>query len=188
MIVDGRVRRGTIRRRAQLAALGLGQRLALVVAELERGRHKVEQAEAGQFTGLRLIRLGGPLGPDELRTGQALVKPETPEVRRFTAHLDLLALSEGGRVSPVRSGHVGLLLFGTLVVAGQIEVLGQETIAPGEGATVAVTPLQPVYVEPGMTFLLRDGNQGVWSKGQPARWAGTAGMGRVLEARGGVTS
>lgn len=188
VIVDGRVRRGTIRRRAQLAALGLGQRLALVVAELERGRHKVEQAEAGQFTGLRLIRLGGPLGPDELRTGQALVKPETPEVRRFTAHLDLLALSEGGRVSPVRSGHVGLLLFGTLVVAGQIEVLGQETIAPGEGATVAVTPLQPVYVEPGMTFLLRDGNQGVWSKGQPARWAGTAGMGRVLEARGGVTS
>src|SRR5690606_4070546 len=84
VIVDGRVRRGTIRRRAQLAALGLGQRLALVVAELERGRHKVEQAEAGQFTGLRLIRLGGPLGPDELRTGQALVKPETPEVRRFT--------------------------------------------------------------------------------------------------------
>ena len=112
------------------------------------------------------------------------MRPGTPAVRRVTAHLDLLATSENGRRTPVRSGHIGLLLFGTAVVAGTFEVLGQEAIAPGSGATVSVELMQPVYLEPGMPFLLRDGNQGpVLPAGQPARWAGTSGMGRVLEVK-----
>lgn len=183
-IASGRVGRGTLRKGERVGVVGLDEPRELVVAELEHEHEKVEQAQAGQFVGFRLIRRGAPLGfLERPRTGQALVEPTTPPVRRLTAHLDLLAPSERGRLTPIRSGHVGLLLFGTLVIAGRIEVLGQEAIAPGEGAPVAVELLQPVYLEPGMTFLLRDGNQGTWTQGQPIVWAGTSGMGRVIEVR-----
>jgi len=183
-VVDGRVRRGRVRPGDTIAVVGFGEPLELLVSKLESNHKTIEQALAGEFVGLKLVRQGLQLRRHELRSGQALVRPGQPAVRRLTAHLDLLAPGENGRRTPVRSGHVGLLLFGTAVVAGTFEVLGQETIAPGTGATVAVELLQPVYLEPGMTFLLRDGNQGpLVPAGQPARWAGTSGMGRVLEVK-----
>ncbi|WAS94857.1 GTP-binding protein [Nannocystis punicea] len=184
LVVDGRVRRGQVRTGDTLAVVGFGEPIELQVSKLEMSRRKVERAQAGEFVGLRLVRPGQALRRSELRTGQALVKPGKAAVHRLTAHLDLLAPSEHGRRTPVRSGHVGLLLFGTTVVAGRFDVLGQETIAPGEGATVAVELVQPIYVENGMTFLLRDGNQGpVLPAGERVRWAGSAGMGRVLDVR-----
>lgn len=183
VIVDGRVRRGAIRRGETMWMVGFGEPIELQVMELETNRRKIESAGAGEFVGLRLVRHGAPLGRHELRSGQALVEPDMPTVRRVTARLELLATAEGGRVTPVRSGHVGLLLFGTLVIGGRIELLEQEALAPGEETLVAIELLQPVYVDRGMSFLLRDGNQGRWLKGEPIRWAGTAGMGRVLDIK-----
>ncbi|MBZ5708421.1 GTP-binding protein [Nannocystis pusilla] len=184
IVVDGRVRRGHVRPGDTIAVVGFGEPIELQVSKLESERRKVEAAQAGEFVGLRLVRSVRPLQRQELRTGQALVRPGKLPVRRVTAHLDLLAPETNGRRTPVRSGHIGLLLFGTTVVAGTFEVLGQETVAPGAGATVAVELVQPVYLEAGMTFLLRDGNQGpLLPAGQAARWAGTSGMGRVFEVK-----
>lgn len=185
LVVDGRVRRGQVRPGDTLTIAGFGEPIEVQVSKLEMNRRKVERAQAGEFVGLRLVRPRLALQPEELHVGQALVKQGKTAVRRVTAHLDLLATRENGRRTPVRSGHIGLLLFGTAVVAGRFDVLGQETIAPGEGATVAVELMRPVYLEDGMRFLLRDGNQGpLLPAGERARWAGTSGMGRVLEARG----
>ena len=67
------------------------------------------------------------------------------------------------------------------MVSGGITMSGPLVMMPGEMAEVQVELIAPVYLEPGMPFLLRDGNQGpVAPKDQPPRWAGSSGMGRVI--------
>lgn len=184
LVIDGRVRRGQVRPGDTLVVAGFGEPLEVQVSKLEMNHRKVERAQAGEFVGVRLVRPGQALNVGLLHSGQALVNPGTRAVRSLTVHLELLATEEHGRRTPIRSGHVGLLLFGTTVVAGRFDVVAQETIAPGEGATVTVELVHPVYVERGMPFLLRDGTQGpLLPAGERARWAGTAGMGRVLDVR-----
>ena len=67
------------------------------------------------------------------------------------------------------------------MITGRLRMGTHERVEPGNSAQLRVELIAGVYVEPGMTFLIRDGNQGpVSPRGTPARWAGTAGMGRVL--------
>ena len=95
--------------------------------------------------------------------------------------VDLLATRAGGRHTAIRDGHLASLLFGATVISGRLRMGTHERVEPGTIAQLRAELIAPVYVEPGMTFLLRDGNQGpVSPRGTPARWAGTAGMGRVL--------
>lgn len=178
VIVDGRLRRGELRRGDALWLVGFGERTRVVVADIESNREKVAQVGAGQFAGL-LLR--GPLRPRDLRSGQALVLPTSLPTALLQARVELLATAEGGRRTAVRDGHRVSLLFGATVVSGRLRLGAQATVEPGAAAELQIELGVEVYLEAGMRFLLRDGNQGpVTPRGAPATWGGTAGHGEVV--------
>ena len=179
ILVEGRLRRGQLRRGERLRALGHGYDLLVTVDDLETDRHKVEQISAGELAGVMLTMTGK--GPPSLRAGVALCDPAARPSQVLSVQIDLLARENGGRGTPVRDGHLVSLLFGATVISGRLRLGTQGQLAPGESAELKVELIAPVYVEPGMTFLVRDGNQGpLTPRGAPGPWAGSSGMGRVL--------
>ena len=181
VIVDGRLRRGQLRRGDALWLVGFGDSTRVVVADIESNRDKVAQVSAGQFAGLLLRGTGAPLRTRDLRSGQALVLPTTPATALLQARIELLATAEGGRRTGVRDGHRVSLLFGATVVSGRLRLGAQATVEPGAASEVQIELQAGVYVEAGMRFLLRDGNQGpLTPRGAPATWGGTAGHGEVV--------
>lgn len=181
MIVDGRVRRGVVRRGDPLWLVGFGESSRVVVADIETQRSKVGQVSAGQFAGFLLTRASAPLRRGELRSGQALVEPTTRATELVQARVELLATAEGGRRTAVRDGHLVSLLFGATVVSGRLRFTTQSVLEPGGSAELKIELRFPVYLEAGMRFLLRDGNQGpVTARGAPALWGGTSGRGEIL--------
>jgi len=181
VIVDGRLRRGQVRRGDALWLVGFGESSRVVVADIEAQRVKVRQIGAGQFAGFLLRREGAPLRQQDLRSGQALVEPTTRATQQLQVRVEMLATAEGGRRTAVRDGHRMSVLFGATVVSGRLRLGSQLAIEPGGAAELQIDLGAPVYVEAGMPFLLRDGNQGpLTPRGAPALWAGTSGRGEVL--------
>lgn len=183
VIVDGRVRRGRVRRGDGLWLVGFGESSRVVVADIETQRAKVKDVSAGQFAGFLLTRASAPLRQRDLRSGQALVEPTTRVTELVQARIELLASSEGGRRTGVRDGHLVSLLFGATVVSGRLRLGSQSVIEPGGAAEVRIELVAGVYLEAGMRFLLRDGNQGpVTPRGAPALWGGSSGRGEIVGA------
>lgn len=181
VLAEGRVRRGQLRRGDVLMLAGFTETARVKVIDLETAGRKLEQVGAGEFVGVHFQRMAGALRPSEVLSGQALVVPGAEPTRRITAAVDLWPPDSGGRRGPIYSGHRASFIFGTTVVSGGITMGGPLLLMPGEMAEVQVDLIAPVYLEPGMPFLLRDGNQGpVAAKDQPPRWAGSSGMGRVI--------
>lgn len=179
LLVEGRVRRGQLRRGDELRALGLGFDLRVTVEDLEMDRRKVRQVSAGELAGVLLDPVGK--GPRALVAGVALCEPDAVIGAHLVVHVDLFSTRDGGRHTAIRDGHLVSLLFGATVVSARLRMGTHERLEPGAGAQLQAELRAPIYVEAGMTFLVRDGNQGpVAPRGTPPRWAGSAGMGRVL--------
>jgi elongation factor Tu len=182
VLVDGRLLRGQLRRGTPLELRGIVEDSWATATELESAGGKVERVEAGDFVGILLTRPGAGMRKLDPRTGHALLGEPRPATQAFTAHLDLLAPEHGGRRTPIRDGHLVYLLFGTAVMSGWVRMAQGTVLQPGQGAELRVDLRAPVYLEPGMRFLLADGNQGpLAARNQPPRWAGSTGMGWVLE-------
>lgn len=179
LLVEGRVRRGLLRRGDRLQLLGHGHDLQVTVDDLEMDHHKVDQVPAGELSGVLLSTQHR--SPRAVRAGVALCERGSRPGQVLSVLVDLLARENGGRGTPVRDGHLVSLLFGATMISGRLRLGTHATLAPGESAEVKVELIAPVYVEPGMTFLIRDGNQGpLTPRGAPGPWAGSSGMGRVL--------
>ena len=179
LLIEGRVRRGRLHRGDRLQVIGHGYDLHVTVDDLEMDRRKVDQVPAGALAGVLLSTTNR--GPRAVRAGVALCERSARPSRLLSVQVDLLATRAGGRHTAIRDGHLASLLFGATVISGRLRMGTHERVEPGTSAQLRAELIAPVYVEPGMTFLLRDGNQGpVSPRGTPARWAGTAGMGRVL--------
>lgn len=182
VIVEARVVRGTLRRGAPLELRGIVEDSWATAVDLEVDGTKLERAEAGDLVGVLLTRPGAGLRKLDPRSGHALLGEPRPATQAFTAHLDLLAPALGGRRTAIRDGHVAYLLFGAAVMRGRVHMAQGTTLQPGQGGEVRIELQAPVYLEPGMRFLLADGNQGpVAAKDQPPRWAGSTGLGRVID-------
>lgn len=182
VIVEGRLRRGVIARQDKLVLLGYGDSVQIRVEDIEVAHHKADRAEAGERVGLQLHSIDRALVARAIHAGQALVVREQAQARKdFRARLQLFSAAEGGRPSGIRPGHVAHVLFGTATVAGTIHPLPNTVVQPGETADVVVSLRQPIYLESGMPFVIRDGNQGVgWKRDVPARWGGSSGSGTIL--------
>jgi elongation factor Tu len=180
VVVEGRLRRGTLTKTDRLLLLGHGAAVQVRAVDLEVNHQKVDHAEAGQRVGIQLHSLDVALRARGVFNGQAVVPRDAVATQEFRARLELLATDIGGRTTGVGRGHLVQLLFGTLVVSGTVEP-PEGVIAPGETADVDIKLRQPMYIEPGMLFAVRDGNQGAgWRRGDLPRWAGSAGRGEVL--------
>lgn len=179
LLVEGRLRRGQLRRGDRLRAVGHGHDLLVTVDDLEMERRKVEQVSAGELAGVLLTTTNRKAVP--LRAGVALCDLESRASQVLSVQVELLASQNGGRRTPIRDGHLVSLLFGATVISARLRMGTTDRLEPGASAQLRAELIAPVYVEPGMSFLVRDGNQGpLTPRGAPGPWAGTAGSGQVL--------
>ncbi|MEZ4452220.1 MAG: GTP-binding protein [Nannocystaceae bacterium] len=179
VLVQGRLRRGTLRRGDRLALVGMIESTTVQVDDLEVFHQKVEVAEAGDQLGLLISRPQVRLMRSQVLSGQALVGGHAATTAGIRIRLRLLRASDGGRHTAIHPGHQGLFVFGASLQMGTIVGL-ERALEPGDEADVWVRLLAPLYLEPGMPVLLRDGAQGHQRlHGGPPLWAGTAGYGTV---------
>ncbi|MFF3765401.1 GTP-binding protein [Streptomyces sp. NPDC001922] len=163
-VVTGAVERGTVRAGDPVEVPGTGVRT--LVTGLEISGVPRESAEPGDSVAV-LLR-GVPR--EAVRRGHVLAEPGSVRPRRrFTARMYLLSAAEGGRGTPVVTGHRPWFHLRTAEVAGGIDVGAAAVARPGETATVTVGLDREVPLEAGLRFTVREGGR-------------TVGAGTVIEA------
>jgi elongation factor Tu len=158
-VVTGRVERGALEPLQHVQVMGRSAELnpEVVVTGIQEFRRDVPRAEAGHNVGL-LLR---GVGRGEVFRGQVVVAPGSlASHSRLEAQIFLLNESEGGRRTPCGSGYTPQFYFGACDVPGQLDC-GEQSLKPGDQATVAVALGRAVAVEPGMRFAMREGSRTV---------------------------
>ncbi|MEV6276332.1 elongation factor Tu [Nocardia sp. NPDC051832] len=156
-VVTGAVERGRVRMGDRVAVLGFGSDLESVVTGVETFGRTMEFAEAGDNVAL-LLR-GVQRG--QVRRGQVVAALGSVGVHtRFTARLHLLSAAEGGRRTPIATGYRPQFYLRTGDVVGDV-TLDAPRAHPGDTVEVRVTLGQPVPLEPGLGFAVREGGRTV---------------------------
>ena len=127
----------------------------------EEFHKQMDECEAGDNTGL--LRRG--INRDQVERGQVLAAPGsvTPHTK-FEGEVYVLTKDEGGRHSPFFSNYRPQFYFRTTDVTGVITLPeGVEMVQPGDHATFGVELIQPIAMEEGLTFAVREGGHTVGS-------------------------
>ncbi len=155
-VVTGRVERGTLVPMSEVEIVGLRDRpIKTVVTDMEMFRKKLERVVAGDNAGL-LLR---GIGKDEVSRGMVIAAPGsiTPH-RKFEAQVYVLRKEEGGRHKAFFSGYRPQFYIRTTDVTGTITLPeGVEMVMPGDDINLVVELIEPVAVEQGFRFAIREG-------------------------------
>ena len=160
-VVTGRVERGKLPVNSNVEIVGLRPTQTTTVTSIETFHKQMDEAEAGDNTGL-LLR---GINRDQVERGQVLaaagtVTPHT----KFEGEVYVLTKDEGGRHSPFFSNYRPQFYFRTTDVTGVIALPeGVEMVQPGDHATFTVELIQPIAMEQGLTFAVREGGHTVGS-------------------------
>ena len=160
-VVTGRVERGQLAVNTPVEIVGIRPTQQTTVTSIETFHKTMDACEAGDNTGL-LLR---GLGRDDVERGQVVAKPGsvTPHTK-FEGEVYVLTKDEGGRHSPFFSNYRPQFYFRTTDVTGVIELPeGVEMVQPGDHATFTVELIQPIAMEEGLTFAVREGGHTVGS-------------------------
>ena len=160
-VVTGRVERGRLQVNTPVEIVGLRDTQTTTVTSIETFHKQMDEAEAGDNTGL-LLR---GLGREDVERGQVVAKPGsvTPHTK-FEGEVYVLTKDEGGRHTPFFSNYRPQFYFRTTDVTGIISLPeGVEMVQPGDHATFTVQLLQPIAMEEGLTFAVREGGRTVGS-------------------------
>jgi elongation factor Tu len=158
-VVTGRVERGIIKVGEEIEIVGLKATQKTVCTGVEMFRKLLDQGQAGDNVG---ILLRGTKREDVER-GQVLSKPGsiTPHTK-FTAEIYVLSKDEGGRHTPFFNGYRPQFYFRTTDVTGSIELpQGTEMVMPGDNISITVSLIQPIAMEEGLRFAIREGGRTV---------------------------
>ena len=158
-VVTGRVERGIVKVGEEIEIVGLKPTLKTVCTGVEMFRKLLDQGQAGDNVG---VLLRGTKREDVER-GQVLAKPGsiTPHTK-FTAEIYVLSKDEGGRHTPFFKGYRPQFYFRTTDVTGSIELPdGTEMVMPGDNISITVTLIQPIAMEEGLRFAIREGGRTV---------------------------
>jgi len=158
-VVTGRVERGIIKVGEEIEIVGLKATVKTVCTGVEMFRKLLDQGQAGDNVG---ILLRGTKREDVER-GQVLAKPGsiTPHTK-FTAEIYVLSKEEGGRHTPFFNGYRPQFYFRTTDVTGSIELPGgTEMVMPGDNISITVQLIQPIAMEEGLRFAIREGGRTV---------------------------
>ncbi|GAA3341952.1 elongation factor Tu [Curtobacterium pusillum] len=158
-VVTGRVERGTLDLNSEVEIVGIRPTQKTTVTGIEMFRKLLDKAEAGDNTGL-LIR---GLKREDVERGQVVVKPGsvTPHTE-FKANAYILTKDEGGRHNPFYANYRPQFYFRTTDVTGVITLPeGTEMVMPGDTVSMAVELIQPIAMEPGLRFAIREGGRTV---------------------------
>ena len=158
-VVTGRVERGIIKVGEELEIVGLKPTVKTVCTGVEMFRKLLDQGQAGDNVGI-LLR---GTKREEVERGQVLAKPGsiTPHTK-FTAEIYVLSKDEGGRHTPFFNGYRPQFYFRTTDVTGSIELpKGTEMVMPGDNVSIEVVLIQPIAMEEGLRFAIREGGRTV---------------------------
>ena len=159
-VATGRIERGIVKTGEKVEIVGIKeQKRETVVTGVEMFRKILDEGRAGDNVGL-LLR---GVGKDEVERGQVVVHPNsiTPH-KEFECEVYVLSKEEGGRHTPFFKGYRPQFFFRTTDVTGDIELpSGVEMVMPGDNTQFLVHLIQPVAMEQGLRFAIREGGKTV---------------------------
>ncbi len=158
-VVTGRVERGVIHVGDEVEIVGLRPTQKTVCTGLEMFRKILDEGRAGDNIGV-LLR---GTKRDEVERGQVLAKPGTitPHTK-FEAEVYVLSKEEGGRHTPFFAGYRPQFYFRTTDVTGVVQLPeGVEMVMPGDNVQFTVELIQPIAMEEGLRFAVREGGRTV---------------------------
>ena len=158
-VVTGRVERGIVKVGEEIEIVGLKATTKTVVTGVEMFRKLLDQGEAGDNIGA-LLR---GVGREDVERGQVLAKPGsiTPHTN-FEAEAYILTKEEGGRHTPFFTNYRPQFYFRTTDVTGVVSLPeGTEMVMPGDNARLVVELIQPIAMDEGLRFAIREGGRTV---------------------------
>ena len=159
-VATGRIERGRIKVGEGVEIVGLiAEPLTSTVTGVEMFRKLLDEGEAGDNAGL-LLR---GIEKTQIRRGMVIVKPGsiTPHTE-FKAEVYVLSKEEGGRHTPFFQKYRPQFYFRTTDVTGEVELNpGTEMVMPGDNTSLTVKLIQPIAMEKGLKFAIREGGRTV---------------------------
>jgi len=158
-VVTGRIERGVVKVGEELEIVGIKDTAKTTCTGVEMFRKLLDQGEAGDNVG---VLLRGTKREDVER-GQVLAHPGTVNPHsRFKAEIYVLSKDEGGRHTPFFNGYRPQFYFRTTDITGAVELQdGVEMVMPGDNVTVEVTLINPIAMDEGLRFAVREGGRTV---------------------------
>jgi elongation factor Tu len=166
-VVTGRVERGVVKVNEEVEIVGIKDKSTkTTVTGVEMFRKLLDEGQAGDNVGL-LLR---GIKREDVERGQVIIKPGTTTPHtEFEGQVYILAKDEGGRHTPFFNNYRPQFYFRTTDVTGVVTLPeGTEMVMPGDNTEMAVQLIQPIAMEDGLKFAIREGGR-------------TVGAGRVIK-------
>jgi elongation factor Tu len=158
-VITGKIERGQVKVNDEVEIVGIRDKQKTTVTGIEMFRKLLDYAEAGENVGL-LLR---GTKREDVERGQVVVKPGsiTPHTG-FDANVYILSKDEGGRHNPFYANYRPQFYFRTTDVTGVITLpAGTEMVMPGDTTEMSVELIQPIAMEDGLRFAIREGGRTV---------------------------
>ncbi len=158
-VTTGRVERGMVKVGEEVEIVGIRETKKAVVTGLEMFRKSLDTAQAGDNVGV-LLR---GFSREYVERGQVLVKPGSVKPHsKFLAQIYVLTAKENGRTTPFGNNYRPQFYLRTTDVTGVIELKDDvKIVMPGDLAEVTVTLINPIAIEEGTKFSVREGGRTV---------------------------
>jgi len=158
-VVTGRIERGVVKVGEEIEIIGITDTRKTTVTGVEMFKKLLDEGQAGDNVGC-LLR---GVERDDVQRGQVLAKPGSIKPHtKFEAQVYVLSKEEGGRHTPFFNGYRPQFYVRTTDVTGAIGLPdGVEMVMPGDNITMTVELIQPVAIEDGLRFAIREGGRTV---------------------------
>src|SRR4028118_1422134 len=158
-VVTRRVERGVVKVGEEIEIIGIRNTVKTTCTGVEMFRKLLDQGQAGDNVGI-LLR---GTKREEVERGQVLAKPGSilPHTK-FECEVYVLSKDEGGRHTPFFNNYRPQFYFRTTDVTGPVTLPeGTEMVMPGDNVKMVVTLIQPIAMEEGLRFAIREGGRTV---------------------------
>ncbi|PKW12903.1 elongation factor Tu [Saccharopolyspora spinosa] len=159
-VVTGRIERGVVKVNEEVEMVGIKEKpIKTTVTGVEMFRKLLDEGQAGDNVGL-LIR---GVKREEVERGMVVVKPGTTTPHTdFEAQVYILSKDEGGRHTPFFNNYRPQFYFRTTDVTGVVTLPeGTEMVMPGDNTEMTVALIQPIAMDEGLRFAIREGGRTV---------------------------
>ncbi|WNC71883.1 elongation factor Tu [Thalassotalea psychrophila] len=158
-VVTGRVERGIVKVGDEVAIVGIKDTTLTTCTGVEMFRKLLDEGRAGENCG---VLLRGTKREDVQR-GQVLCKPGSVNPHtKFESEVYVLSKDEGGRHTPFFKGYRPQFYFRTTDITGAVELpAGVEMVMPGDNLKFVVELINPIAMEEGLRFAIREGGRTV---------------------------
>ena len=158
-VVTGRIERGKVKVGEEVEIVGIKPTTKTIVTGVEMFRKLLDEGMAGDNCGI-LLR---GTKREEVERGQVLCKPGSIKPHtKFEAEVYVLSKEEGGRHTPFFNGYRPQFYFRTTDVTGSCDLpAGTEMVMPGDNVKMVVSLINPIAMEQGLRFAIREGGRTV---------------------------